>query len=102
MPRLPETAYFTIAPDWICEVLSPATAAFDRVKKLTAYTREGVAHAWLIDPLAQTLEVLRLDSGRWTIAGTWAGAAVVRAEPFDALELDLTLLWDEPPAADPG
>lgn len=96
LPRLPEEAYFSIAPDWICEVLSPSTAAMDRVKKLTIYAREGVAQAWFIEPIAQTLEVLRLEGGRWTIDSTWAGAAVVRAEPFEALEIDLTLLWDEP------
>jgi Uma2 family endonuclease len=99
MPRLPDEAYFTISPDWICEVVSPSTAAMDRVKKLTIYARELVAHAWLVDPLAQTLEVLRLDAGRWTIVATWAGASSVRAEPFEALDLDLTLLWDEPPPA---
>lgn len=69
----------------------------DRVKKLTIYAREAVSHVWLVDPLAQTLEVLRLNSGRWTIVSTWAGVDVGRAEPFDALELDLTWLWDEPP-----
>ena len=98
MPRLPEEAYVAIAPDWICEVLSPSTAAMDRVKKLTIYAREDVPHAWFVDPLAQTLEVLRLEAGRWTIVSTWAGASIVRAEPFEALDLDLTLLWDEPPA----
>ena len=97
LPRLPETAFFALAPDWVCEVISPSTAAMDRVKKLTIYAREKVSHVWLVDPLAQTLEVLRLDSGRWTIVSTWSGVDVVRAEPFDALELDLTWLWDEPP-----
>ncbi len=99
MPRLPDEAYFSLAPDWVCEVLSPSTAALDRVKKLTVYARERVPHAWLVDPIAQTLEVLRLESGRWTILGTWAGADRVRAEPFDALDLELPLLWDEPPAS---
>jgi Uma2 family endonuclease len=99
LPRLPEEAYFTLPPDWLCEVVSPSTAALDRVKKLTIYARERVPHAWLVDPLARTLEVLRLESGRWTIVGTFAGADPgVRAEPFDALDLDLTLLWDEPPS----
>jgi hypothetical protein len=56
--------------------------------------RERVARAWLLDPIGQTLEVLRLDNGRWTILSTWANADVVRAEPFDALEVDLTLLWE--------
>ncbi len=94
MPALPEEAYFSVAPDWICEVLSPSTASLDRVKKMTVYARERVSHAWLVDPIGQTLEVLRLDNGRWTILSTWAKADVVRAEPFDALELDLTLLWE--------
>ena len=98
MPRLPDEAFFSLVPDWVSEVLSPSTAAMDRVKKLTIYARESVAHAWLIDPLARTLEVLRLESQRWVIAGTWSGHDVLRAEPFAAIELDLTLLWDEPPA----
>lgn len=63
MPRLPETAYFPLAPDWICEVLSPSTAALDRVKKLAVYAREGVLHAWLVDPIARTIEILRLEAG---------------------------------------
>ncbi|MBA3888428.1 MAG: Uma2 family endonuclease [Acidobacteria bacterium] len=98
LPRLPDEAFFRLPPDWVCEVLSPSTAAMDRVKKLTIYARERVSHAWLTDPIARTLEVLRLQSGRWTIAGTWAGADAVRAEPFEALAIDLTLLWDEPAA----
>lgn len=97
LPVLPEEAYFSLAPDWVCEVVSPSTAALDRVKKLSAYARERVSHAWLVDPIAQTLEVLRLESGRWTILSTWARADVVRAEPFEAIELDLTLLWEERP-----
>jgi Uma2 family endonuclease len=96
LPRLPEEAFFPIAPDWVCEVISPSTAAMDRVKKLTIYAREAVPHVWLADPIAQTLELLRLDAGRWTIVSTWSGVDVVRAEPFEAIELDLTWLWDEP------
>ena len=96
LPPLPDTAYFDVSPDWVCEVVSPSTAAIDRVKKLTIYAREQVRHAWLIDPLARTLEVLRLEHGRWTIVATWSGMAVVMAEPFEAIDLDLSLLWEEP------
>ena len=97
LPSLPLEAYFTVAPDWICEVVSPSTAALDRVRKPGIYAREQVTHAWLIDPLAQTLEVLRLQSARWTIVATWDRGSEVRAEPFEDLTWDLTLLWDEPP-----
>lgn len=98
MPRLPETAYFPLAPDWVCEVVSPSTAAIDREKKLAIYAREGVGHAWLLDPIARTLEVLDLQDGRWLMAATHGGNEVVRAEPFEAVGLDLAILWDEPPA----
>jgi Uma2 family endonuclease len=95
MPRLPETAYFPLAPDWVCEVLSPSTAALDRVKKLRIYAEHGVAHAWLADPILRTLEVLRLQEGRWILLDTHAGRATVRAEPFETLDLELELLWPE-------
>jgi Uma2 family endonuclease len=97
LPSLPKEAYFSVTPDWICEVISPSTAALDRVKKLTIYARERVVHAWLVDPLAQTIEVLRLDAGRWVIDSTRAGPGLVRLPPFDAIELDLSVLWESPP-----
>jgi Uma2 family endonuclease len=93
MPRMPSTAYFPLAPDWVCEILSPSTASLDRVKKLTIYAREQVAHAWLIDPVARTLEVLRVEAGRWTILATHTGSEVVRADPFAEIELELESLW---------
>jgi Uma2 family endonuclease len=95
MPHRPETPYASLAPDWLCEILSPSTSSFDRVKKLAIYAREGVPHVWLLDPLARTLEVLRLEKGRWTILATHAGAEVARAEPFEAVELELSILWGE-------
>ncbi len=95
MPRVPETAYFPLAPDWVCEILSPSTALLDRAKKLAIYAREGVGHAWLMDPIARTLEVLRLEGGRWSILVTRAGEDAVRAEPFEAIEFSLGEFWVE-------
>jgi len=91
-------AYFTLAPDWICEVLSPATAAVDRTTKLTIYAREGIPRAWLVDPVTRTLEVLRLENSRWSIVATGAARDIVRAEPFADIDLDLSLLWEDPAA----
>jgi len=93
MPRLPDTAFFPLAPDWICEVLSPSTALLDRAKKLAIYAREGVAYAWIVDPLAGTLEVMQLENGRWTILAAHCGNVVVRAEPFADIDLELSALW---------
>lgn len=93
LPVLPAAAYLTLAPGWICEVLSPSTEELDRGAKLRIYAREGVAHAWLVDPLRQTLEVLALERGRWLPLGTHEGSVNVRAEPFAAIELELGALW---------
>ncbi len=93
MPALPETAYFEAVPDWICEVLSPSRAATDRAEKMPIYADAGVAHAWLVDPLLRTLEVFRRVETRWLLLGTFQGEAMVRAEPFDAVELELASLW---------
>ena len=83
-----------VAPDWVCEILSPSTEALDRGKKMRIYRREGVNHAWLITPLARTLEVYRLEGGRWMLLDTFEDDSTVRAEPFDAIELSLAVLWE--------
>ena len=73
---------------------SPSTASLDRGRsKLAIYAREGVAHTWIVDPLAGTLEVLRLENARWTIIATHFGTEVVRAEPFADIDLQLGALW---------
>jgi Uma2 family endonuclease len=93
LPAVPAEPFLTLPPDWVCEVLSPATEAIDRAKKLRIYAREGVTHAWLVNPLLQTLEVLALESQRWTLVASYEGGANVRAEPFDAIALELGALW---------
>jgi Uma2 family endonuclease len=93
LPTVPVAAYLTLAPDWVCEVLSPLTEPLDRGKKLRIYAPESVMHAWLVDPLRQSLEALSLESGRWAPLATHEGAARVRVPPFDAIELELGALW---------
>jgi Uma2 family endonuclease len=94
MPTLvADEPFFTLAPDWVAEVFSPSTSKYDRTDKLRIYRREAVEWVWLVDPLARTLEVLRRDDDDWSRRGAWRDDAPVRAEPFDAIELELGLLW---------
>ena len=95
LPAIPPAAFFTLVPDWVCEVLSPSTASFDRVKKMRVFAAEGVGHAWLVDPGARTLEVYRLAEGRWVLLSAHEGTECVRAEPFEELEVVLSDLWVE-------
>ncbi len=88
-----DVPYFEVAPDWVCEILSPSNAARDRAKKMPRYAQARIPHAWLVDPILKTLEVFRLDGATWRLMVTFEGPEKVRAEPFDAVELDLGLLW---------
>jgi Uma2 family endonuclease len=95
MPSVPDVPAFTLSPDWICEVLSPSTESLDRARKMRIYARERVAHAWLVNPIARTLEVYRLETAGWLLLATHSSDAIVRAEPFDAVAIDLLDLWGE-------
>ena len=101
MPQAPDTACFTLAPDWVCEVLSRSTETLDREEKLPYYVEHGVRHAWLLDPIDKRLEVYALDTNtkRWREVRIHQGDTTVRAEPFDAIELDLGALWSPPRVA---
>lgn len=94
MPSIGEDqVYFEIAPDWVCEVLSRSTERHDRAKKLRIYARAGVGYAWLVSPRARTLETYRNIDGHWSLITTYTDEERIRAEPFDAIELQLADLW---------
>ncbi|MCU0693559.1 MAG: Uma2 family endonuclease [Polyangiaceae bacterium] len=93
MPEMPDAPFFSLPPDWVCEVTSPTTASVDRVRKARIYGRERVQHVWLVDPGTRVFEVWRLDGETYRVVVTAADDERVRAEPFDAIELDLALLW---------
>lgn len=93
MPSLPDTAWFSLPPDWLAEILSPSTARFDRAEKLPLYARWGVGHVWLIDPDLRTLEAYENQAGRWVLLATLKDDETVRLAPFDAVGFGLAALW---------
>lgn len=93
MPKLPETAWFDLAPDWLCEILSPSTAQVDRAEKLPIYARWGVHHVWLVDPDLRTLEAYENQNGRWVLLTTLKDDDPVSLPPFDAISFSLAGLW---------
>jgi Uma2 family endonuclease len=93
MPQLPETSYFEMPPDWVCEILSPSTAKKDRTMKMPIYAKHRVNHIWLIDPDLKTLEAYRLEDRFWKLVDSFADNDVVSIEPFDDIAIDLSLLW---------
>ena len=97
MLELPTTAYITLAPDWVCEVLSPSTRALDLGGKRAVYAREGVAYLWLVDPDARSLEAFELHGIEWVLMDTLFDDAPVSLPPFEAISFSLSDLW--PPHA---
>jgi len=95
MPKVPDVPFFNLAPDWVCEVTSPATRALDRVRKMPIYARERVGHVWLLDPIDKLLEVFRLEGQGWLLVSAHEGAAKVKAQPFEVAEIDLGRFWLE-------
>jgi Uma2 family endonuclease len=92
-PPEPSEPFLTLAPDWVCEVVSPVTISLDRVRKLPLYAQHGVSHAWFIDPEARTLEVFQRLKRGWLFAASYEGDALVRVEPFSNVSLELGALW---------
>ena len=93
MPELPGTAYFTLAPEWVCEVLSPSTRRVDLQEKRPVYAREGVVHLWLIEPADRTLEAFELRDGEWVLIACAKDDEAVSVRPFDAITFSLGDLW---------
>lgn len=99
MPVFPDVAYFTLAPDWVCEVLSPATALVDRTRKQRIYFEHGVSWLWFVDPSARTIEVFSRGERAWMVADSFGGEGEARIPPFDAVAFDIGALWDVGPPA---
>ena len=93
MPRIPTTDFVTLAPDWVCETLSPETHELDLDAKLPVYAREGVGHLWLIEPTDRTLEAFELRDGEWVLIGCAKDDEPVSVRPFDAITFSLGDLW---------
>ena len=93
LPAMPDTAFFTLPPDWVCEVLSPGTARTDRADKMPIYAEYEVSFLWLVDPALHTLEAFVLRDGHWLLERVYQEDDEVRATPFEVISFPLRVLW---------
>jgi hypothetical protein len=93
MPAFPDAPWTDLAPDWVCEVLSPGTRSFDLTDKRRVYAANGVAHLWLIYPAPRMVEAFALADGQWVLIAALKDDDAVRVPPFEAVSLPLSELW---------
>jgi Uma2 family endonuclease len=93
MPELPETAWFEITPDWVCEIISPSTHKHDRSTKRDVYARERIGHYWIVDPVERLIEVFQLVDEHWTLLLTARDDMKASLAPFEAMPFELGRLW---------
>lgn len=93
--RLPREWPAKIRPDWVCEVLSPGHKKRDRVDKWQVLFRAGMPHYWLVDPEERVLEVYKWTPTGYTVVLTATSGDVIRAEPFDVVELRASVLFGD-------
>lgn len=93
-----DSTYFCVEPDWVCEVLSPSTAGYDRGIKRRTYLERGIRYLWIVHPTERTLEAYEAlqDGSAWALRATCTESDRAQLEPFSELELDLALLWSLP------
>ena len=99
LERLPEemdVAALSVAPDWLCEALSPSTQKKDRTVKMDVYAREGVRFVWLLDPDAGILEAFELQGGGWHRYAALQAEDAVASKPFEKISFKLEKLWTLP------
>jgi Uma2 family endonuclease len=98
LSALPKTAWFGVAPDWVCELLSPSTERYDRGDKRLIYAEAGVAHAWYVNPVLRMLEAYELREGKWVTLDVFFDAEEVKAPPFIDISFPANRLWPLDPS----
>lgn len=93
VPERPRGRPVRVRPDWACEILSPSTARRDLTVKRLTYARCGVARYWVVDEATESLHVHRLEAGTYHLVLSAGPDERVRAEPFDAIELPVGVLF---------
>ncbi len=94
LPVLPETAWFELVPDWVCEILSPSTSRIDRIVKMPVYAHLKVNYFWLVDPILRTLETYELHDEHWVLTGSFADNHTISIAPFTEHTFSLSVLWE--------
>ena len=93
MPHPLTEPYFTVVPDWVCEILSPSTRKLDLGPKWVNYARAGVRYHWFVDPSDRTLKAYELRGDKWVLIDQVYGDDVISLPPFEAIQINLGDLW---------
>lgn len=102
MIEAPDKTFFEVAPDGVCEALSPSSEKYDKGPKRTIYALHGVEFLWQLDPRSKCLETFQRTEKSRPITGLFFDEEQVKAPPFDAMTFSLGLLWPYAPPTKPS
>jgi Uma2 family endonuclease len=92
LPELPDVATMKLAPDWVCEGLSPSTFRLDKGPKREIYAKGGVGHLWFADPGLHSIDVFALERKSYKFVRSAGGDDKIALAPFPHA-IDLAKLW---------
>lgn len=95
VPACPQGRPIRIRPDWVCEMLSPSNEKRDLIDKMRVLQLAGVPHYWIGNPQDKTLVVHRWEPKGYMIVLAASSADVVNAEPFEAIELRVSVMFGD-------
>ena len=95
VPELPVGWPVRVRPDWAAEILSPGHEKRDRVDKLGVLASAGVPHYWILDEERGLLSIYRHTAGGYLLLPPLRRDQIARAEPFDAVELAIAVLFGD-------
>jgi Uma2 family endonuclease len=95
VPAPPAGWPVAIRPDWVCEIVSPKHEKREVVDKLRILHRGEVPHYWILDPQTRILRVHRYSPAGYIVVVTAGADETVRAEPFDAVETKVAVLFGD-------
>lgn len=95
VPEQPTEWPVRVRPDWVCEILSPRHERHDLIDKPRVLHAAEVPHYWILDPEEQLLLVHRWSPEGYTVIQRAAAGELLRAEPFESLELSVASLFGD-------
>ena len=85
---------FWLGADLVMEVVSPDDPERDLVRKRVEYAQTGVAEYWIVNPMDETITVLRLAGEGYIPSGVYPRGTAAVSDRVPDLRVDVVAVFD--------